>query len=89
MPYLNMVLECGKQHDRSVIGVLLCCEEGGFDQDDKLLTLIATGQRRPQGNLLSQSLVQRSGQTAWCHYRSRVYVIAIDPDHRRKGLAHN
>ena len=60
---------------------------GGFDQDDKLLTLIATGQRRPQGNLLSQSLVQRSGQTAWCHYRSlRVMRIAIDPDHRRKGL---
>lgn len=88
-PYLKLwVLECGKLHDRSVIGVLLCCEEGGFDQDDKLLTLIATGQRRPQGNLLSQSLVQRSGQTAWCHYRSlRVMRIAIDPDHRRKGLA--
>lgn len=88
-PYLTLwVLECGEQHDRSVVGVLLCCEEGGFDQDDKLLTLIANGQRRPQGNLLSQSLVQRSGQTAWCHYRSlRVMRIAIDPDHRRKGLA--
>jgi tRNA(Met) cytidine acetyltransferase len=88
-PYLKLwVLERGEQLDRSVVGVLLCCEEGGFDQDDDLLGLIASGQRRPQGNLLSQSLAQRSGQTAWCHYRSlRVMRIAIDLDHRRKGLA--
>ena len=88
-PYIHLwVLECYEADYHELVGVLLCCEEGGFEQSDELLDLIARGQRRPKGNLLSQSLAQRSGQADWCHYRSlRVMRIAIDEEYRRRGLA--
>ena len=88
-PYLKLwITEYKHGHFSEVVGVLLCCDEGGFNEDDKRVHLITSGQRRPRGNLLSQLLSQRSGQTMWCQYRSlRVMRIAIEEPHRRSGLA--
>ena len=88
VPYLHLwIAECSIT--KKVIGVLLAYEEGGFTNDyDELLEQIANGKRRPQGNLLSQSLASQTANTHWCQVKSlRVTRIAVAESYRRQGIA--
>ena len=88
VPYLRLwIAECSIT--KKVIGVLLAYEEGGFTNDyDELLEQIANGKRRPQGNLLSQSLASQTANTHWCQVKSlRVTRIAVAESYRRQGIA--
>ena len=88
VPYLHLwVAECASS--RKVLGVLLAYKEGGFsDNHDDLLKHIVSGVRRPQGNLLSQSLANQSADTQWCRLKSlRVSRIAVAEPYRRQGVA--
>lgn len=84
-----------------VLAVLLVCEEGGFvdasinayfadstENTERLLSGIVSGKRRPQGNLLAQSLANHAADSQWCRSNSlRVMRIAVAADRRRRGLA--
>ena len=80
--------------EKTIVGVCLACEEGGFSLDSSaaentaLLAAIAAGQRRPQGNLLAQSLTLLSADTGWCEMRSlRIMRIAVAGHCRRQRIA--
>ena len=88
VPYLHLwVAECSSS--AKVVGVLLAYKEGGFSHNhDELLEHIVSGKRRPQGNLLSQSLTNQTADTQWCRLKSlRVSRIAIAESYRRQGVA--
>ena len=88
VPYLHLwIAECSTT--KKVVGVLLAYEEGGFaNSHDELLNQIVNGKRRPQGNLLSQSLASQSANTQWCKVKSmRVTRIAVAESYRRQGVA--
>ena len=90
VPYLHLWI--AEQADNGqVIAVLLAYEEGGFaDGHDELLQQIVSGKRRPQGNLLSQSLASQSADTQWCRVKSlRVTRIAVAESYRLQGIASN
>jgi tRNA(Met) cytidine acetyltransferase len=90
VPYLHLwIAECSVS--KSIVGVLLAYEEGGFaGSHDDLLEQIVTGKRRPQGNLLSQSLASHSADIQWCRVKSlRVTRIAVAESYRRQGVASN
>ena len=90
VPYLLLwVAECVSSG--KVVGVLLAYKEGGFGcGDDDLLEHIVSGVRRPQGNLLSQSLANQTADTHWCRLKSlRVSRIAVAEPYRRQGIASN
>jgi len=90
VPYLHLwVAECSSS--AKVVGVLLAYKEGGFSNNhDELLEHIVSGKRRPQGNLLSQSLTNQTADTQWCRLKSlRVSRIAIAESYRRQGIASN
>lgn len=98
-PYLRLWIaytsEGQDENVIDVIGVLLACEEGGFDAKAKtaaagedLLTDIAAGRRRPQGNLLAQSMLGASADRRWLELSSlRVMRIAVQSQYRRQGVA--
>ena len=92
VPYLHLWIAEEINTDGSankVVGVLLAYEEGGFDAAaDDMLNGIVSGQRRPQGNLLSQSIANQSADTQWCRVKSlRVARIAVAQSYRRQGIA--
>lgn len=92
VPYLHLWIAEEMNTDggaNKVVGVLLAYEEGGFDTAaDGMLNGIVSGQRRPQGNLLSQSLANQSADTQWCRVKSlRVARIAVAHSYRRQGIA--
>jgi len=88
VPYLHLwIAECPTT--KKVVGVLLAYEEGGFaNNHDELLEQVVNGKRRPQGNLLSQSLASQTANTQWCQVKSlRVTRIAVAESYRRQGIA--
>ena len=88
VPYLHLwVAECSSS--AKVVGVLLAYKEGGFSHShDELLEHIVSGKRRPQGNLLSQTLTNQTADTQWCRLKSlRVSRIAVAESYRRQGVA--
>ncbi|MDB2409519.1 GNAT family N-acetyltransferase [Pseudomonadales bacterium] len=93
VPYLHLWI-AEESNSGQVVGVLLAFEEGGFVkeagfvEDNDLLSGIVSGQRRPQGNLLSQSLANQSADANWCRVKSlRVTRIAVAQAYRRQGIA--
>ncbi|MGB2271834.1 MAG: GNAT family N-acetyltransferase [Pseudomonadales bacterium] len=87
VPYLHLWI-AEESNSGRVVGVLLAYEEGGFVEDNDLLGDIVNGQRRPQGNLLSQSLANQSADANWCRVKSlRVTRIAIAQAYRRQNIA--
>lgn len=69
-----------------VVGVCQALPEGGVEEG--LAEQVCRGQRRPKGNLLAQSLAQRSGDRRWLVAASlRVNRIAVAADQRRLGVA--
>lgn len=79
-----------KDNKPVVVAVLLSCEEGGFEGEEfaTLLSTITQGKRRPQGNLLAQSLAQQSANAEWCRVKSlRVMRVAVSSACRRHGIA--
>jgi tRNA(Met) cytidine acetyltransferase len=81
-PNLRTLLLC---HDRQVVGVALLSAEGGFDPP--LAQEIWSGQRRPRGHLLAQSLGAHVGlASAPCLKGLRIVRIAIHPAAQRRGL---
>jgi tRNA(Met) cytidine acetyltransferase len=68
-----------------VVGVLLCCAEGGFDPG--MAEQVLSGRRRPRGHLLAQSLAVHAGLDEVLGQRVlRVQRIAVHPQMRREGL---
>ncbi len=69
-----------------VVGVCQALPEGSIAKP--LAEQVCRGQRRPKGNLLVQSLAQRSGDEAWLAASSlRVNRIAVAAGLRRRGIA--
>lgn len=93
LPYIYLWLAeliPSKDNTPTVVAVLLCCEEGGFIGEEfaTLLDAITRGKRRPQGNLLAQSLAQQSANADWCRVKSlRVMRVAVSSACRRHGIA--
>lgn len=93
LPYIYLWLAeliPSKDNTPVVVAVLLCCEEGGFIGEEfvTLLSAITQGKRRPQGNLLAQSLAQQSANADWCRVKSlRVMRVAVSSACRRQGIA--
>ncbi|MEE8379428.1 MAG: GNAT family N-acetyltransferase, partial [Gammaproteobacteria bacterium] len=71
--------------ENNVIATALVSAEGEFS--DELTDAIFTGQRRPRGHLIPQSLVTHVGlkQAAKCRY-ARIMRIAVHPALQRKAL---
>ena len=68
-----------------VVGVLLCCAEGGFGPE--MAGQVLSGRRRPRGHLLPQSLAVHAGLDEVLGQRVlRVQRIAVHPQVRRQGL---
>jgi tRNA(Met) cytidine acetyltransferase len=69
----------------TVVGVLLASAEGGFDQAMALRVL--SGERRPRGHLLPQSLAVHAGLDPALRLSTlRVQRIAVHPQLRRRGI---
>lgn len=69
----------------AVVGVLLASAEGGFD--DAMAARVLSGQRRPRGHLLPQSLAVHAGLDQALQLRvSRVQRIAVHPQAQRNGI---
>jgi len=68
-----------------ILAAVLVNQEGGFD--DQLSAEIYRGERRPQGNLLAQTLAFHAGceQAATLNY-ARIMRIAVHPQLQRQGL---
>ena len=90
VPYLHLWVAEDASGSK-LVGVLLAYEEGGFTSGaDDVLNGIVNGQRRPQGNLLSQSLANQSADRLWCRAKLlRVSRIAVAQVYRRRGVASN
>jgi len=70
---------------RTMSGVLVSTDEGGFDVE--LAERVARGERRPRGHLLAQSLAAHAGEPEALTARlRRVTRLAVHPDLRRRGL---
>ncbi|WP_278404477.1 GNAT family N-acetyltransferase [Pseudoalteromonas ruthenica] len=90
---LRQLLDAPSQHlyicrdGAKVIGVALVSMEGELDQD--ISSSIAIGQRRPQGHLLAQSMINMSGdaQLGQLSY-ARIVRIAVVPELHHQGLGH-
>lgn len=84
----------GKPSD-TVIGVLLAIEEGydlaapqHAEVNKDLAFQVASGRRRPPGNLVAQKLASHFCQTAWLSLGSlRVSRVAVTEAYRRSGVA--
>ncbi len=73
-----------------VVGVLQTMEEGGFAArgDAELADLVASGHRRPAGNLVAQRLAFHFNDAHWSNLRShRIMRIVTSDRHRRCGIA--
>lgn len=82
-PDLRLWLACDEGR---VIGVLLILHEGGFDA--AMAARIMSGERRPRGHLLPQSLAVHAGIGECLQQRVlRVQRIAVHPARRRRGIA--
>jgi tRNA(Met) cytidine acetyltransferase len=70
----------------AVVGVLLASLEGGLDA--AMAGRVLSGQRRPRGHLLPQSLAVHAGLEACLQQRvARVQRIAVHPRLQRRGIA--
>ncbi|NIC07107.1 tRNA(Met) cytidine acetyltransferase [Halomonas sp. DX6] len=68
-----------------VQAVAVCADEGGFEPE--LSERVARGERRLPGHLLAQSLAAHAGSREALTARlRRVQRIAVNPQHRRRGL---
>jgi len=71
--------------DNHIIAVALVIREGGFSES--LSTSVYRGERRPQGNLLAQTLTYHCGiESAATHQYARIMRIAVHPDLQNKGI---
>ncbi len=89
VPYANLWLaEQVVDGASRIVGVLLCCEEGGFGRElSELADLVVVANRRPQGNMLAQLLANYSGDSQWLRAKSmRVMRIAVREGDRRQGI---
>jgi len=69
----------------TVAGVLLASREGGFDAD--MSARVLSGERRPRGHLLPQSLAVHAGLDAALRLSTlRVQRVAVHPGLRRSGV---
>lgn len=85
-PYTRLWIARNPSGD--VMAALLLCEEGGMSGESLLLDQIASGKRRPRGNMLAQLLSYQTKNTDWCELRSwRVMRIAVLTPYRRQGIA--
>ncbi len=73
-------------HGGTLVGVAWVSEEGQLS--DKLSEAIALGIRRPNGNLLPQTLIFSEGMVKLGSKRFwRIVRIAVAPEYRRSGMA--
>ena len=73
------------EYKGQVIGALLSGDEGGFDKD--LSVAIYRGERRPQGNLLAQTLTYHCGaELAATKSIHRIMRIVVDPQYQSQGI---
>ena len=71
--------------DMHVVGVCLIAVEGGMDAE--LAKQVISGERRPQGHLMAQSLAQLSAQPSYLTKQSaRVIRIAVAPNLHQQGV---
>lgn len=71
--------------DNKVAGAILVAEEGPLQEG--LVDAIWSGQRRPRGHLLPQTLVAQEGAKAAANLKAgRIMRVAIHPALQRKGL---
>ena len=69
----------------AVVGVLLASAEGGFDE--AMVTRVLSGERRPRGHLLPQSLAVHAGLDPALRLSTlRVQRIAVHPQLQRRGI---
>ncbi|GAB4349790.1 MAG: GNAT family N-acetyltransferase [Gammaproteobacteria bacterium] len=81
-PNLTVYLQ---RQDDHVVGTALVAKEGGFDAETA--AAIWSGERRPQGHLLAQSLAAYLGiEEAPRHHYARILRIAVHPAAQRRGL---
>lgn len=75
------IARCGD----AIVGALLTIDEGGFSP--AMAARIWTGERRPRGHMMAQSLAVHGGEpdAPMCRIR-RVVRIAVHPAHRRAGI---
>lgn len=73
------------EYKGQVVGVLLSADEGGFDRD--LSVAIYRGERRPQGNLLAQTLTYHCGaELAATKAIHRIMRIVVHPQYQNRGI---
>ncbi|WP_292954289.1 MULTISPECIES: GNAT family N-acetyltransferase [unclassified Neptuniibacter] len=71
--------------DNQIAGAILVAEEGPLQEE--LIEAIWSGERRPRGHLLPQTLVAQEGAKAAASLKAgRIMRIAIHPALQRKGL---
>jgi len=71
--------------DKQLVGVCLIAIEGGLSEE--LTEQVISGERRPQGHLMAQTLAQLSFNSDFLtHLSARVVRIAIDPSSHNCGL---
>ena len=71
--------------DKQLVGVCLIAIEGGLSEE--LTEQVISGERRPQGHLMAQTLAQLSFNSDFLtHLSARVVRIAIDPSSHYCGL---
>ncbi|UJF25183.1 GNAT family N-acetyltransferase [Suttonella sp. R2A3] len=74
------------EHDSAVIGVLHVLHESPLPPE--LIEAVIDGTRRPQGRLLMQQLLRRTGKRTYgMNPLNRIQRIAVHPDFRRQGIA--
>ncbi len=59
-PSVHIAVLLGESPSKPVLGVMLCIEEGG-EQDEDLIAQVVQGRRRPKGHLIPQALASQSG----------------------------
>ena len=73
------------ENSGSIIAVVLINQEGDFSSD--LSTQVYQGRRRPQGNLLPQTLTFHAGiEKACCFKYARIMRISVHPELQRSGI---
>ncbi|OOF58829.1 tRNA(Met) cytidine acetyltransferase TmcA [Rodentibacter myodis] len=69
-----------------LLGAVWALEEGGM-KDEKLITQIQQGTRRPKGNLVPQALCFHAHLPQACRLRSlRISRIAVQPNWQQQGI---
>lgn len=79
------IAESDTTSGKQIVGVILSADEGGFNEQTS--SAIYRGERRPQGNLLAQTLTYHCGvEQAACAISHRIMRIVVHPQCQHSGL---